>query len=132
VKRSLLDPLPRPLSTASLVALVALVVCGTGVAVMRFLETAPGFGRGAQGTVQAAPEAESTPAAVSPRAGDRSSVRPSVRGTLSAGGGSQRGDLNCNQATTGGSTTDGATAQTRSIPCSEAAPTLAQPPSSGT
>ncbi|MBL8861338.1 MAG: hypothetical protein JNK02_04925 [Planctomycetes bacterium] len=40
MKRSLLDPLPRQLSTPALAALVALVVLGTGVAVARFLESA--------------------------------------------------------------------------------------------
>lgn len=128
MKRSLLDPLPRPLSTPALVALVALVVCGTGVAVMRFLETAPGTGRRAHGTVQAAPEGGSAPAAAPQRDTWRAPARPSVRGTLSAGGGTLRSDVRCTEATSSGSD-----ASTRSMPCSatEAAPTMAHPSSVG-
>lgn len=55
MKRSLLDPLPRQLSTKALAALVALVVCGTGVAVLRFLESGPGPIHRPAPSVRAAP-----------------------------------------------------------------------------
>jgi len=128
VKRSLLDPLPRPISTPALVALVALVVCGTGVAVMRFLETAPGAARRSHGTVHAAPEGGAAPAPETRRDTWRAPARPITRGTLSAGGGTLRSDIRPSETTTGMSE-----AQTRSIPCSaaETAPTLARPLSVG-
>jgi hypothetical protein len=53
--RSLLEPLPRQLSTKALALVVALVVLGTGIAVVRYLDAAaPGIApRGS--TVWAAP-----------------------------------------------------------------------------
>ncbi len=76
MKRSLLDPLPRQLSTPALVALVALVVCGTGVAVARYLDSDPHDLR-SSGAVHAAPQ-ESDLSPSSPtdlRYGDRPTSR---------------------------------------------------------
>ncbi len=73
MKRSLLDPLPRQLSTTALAALVALVVCGTGVAVARFLESSQGPLRQAPAAVRAA--APTPDGWKSPR-----TARPSSRG----------------------------------------------------
>jgi hypothetical protein len=81
VKRSLLDPLPRPLSTKALVALVALVVAGTGIAVIRFLESSPGLQRHAP-EVYAAPESSPN---VLPGAAAESLSRGTPRSSRSRG-----------------------------------------------
>ncbi|MCY2960418.1 MAG: hypothetical protein NTY35_09665 [Planctomycetota bacterium] len=78
MKRSLLDPLPRQLSTKALAALVALVVCGTGVAVVLFLEAGPGTIRVPSASVRAAPSVSDS---VRPPRSDR----PTSRGAAFSG-----------------------------------------------
>lgn len=83
MKRSLFDPLPRQISTQALAALVAVVVCGTGVAVARFLESSPGpVAR--PSSIQAASPSEGPRA---PRAS-----RPGTWGAAPAAGASIRAD----------------------------------------
>lgn len=115
MKRSLLDPLPRQLSTSALAALVALVVCGTGVAVARFLESGPVPLQRAPVSVRAA----------APTSGDATSPRP-IRAP-------SRGASYSISATP--SASDGACrAQANSAPCQtrDVEPTLARPSVEGT
>lgn len=110
--RSLLDPLPRQLSTKALAALVALVVCGTGIAVLRFLETSQSPSHRPVPSVRAAEPAPSTPPPT------RTS-RPSTWGTAFSGSASS-------------SVLDAAA---RGLPCAPARedqPTLARPAVEGT
>lgn len=123
MKRSLLDPLPRPLSTTALVALVAFVVAGTGIAVGLFLESEPGLRR-ANPAVEAAPPAaeralgpdrpESLSQRWSPARPGRSAVVPS--GALGAGSSGP------------GSSGTGPAARPSASDCGGAAPTLFRPP----
>lgn len=115
MKRSLLDPLPRQLSTSALAALVALVVCGTGIAVARFLDSSPGPVHRPAASVRAA----------APASGDTApprQVRPASRGASYA-------------ISSTPTAPDGACrAQPGSIPCPvrDVAPTLARPGVEGT
>jgi hypothetical protein len=75
VKRSLFDPLPRQISTKALVALVALVVFGTGISVARFLESSRTPIERAPAEVRAAPAVEPAIEGTRPQRIDRPSTR---------------------------------------------------------
>lgn len=109
MKRSLLDPLPRQLSTQALAVLVALVVCGTGIAVARYLDSDP-HDRRSTGEIHAAPAEESgndpfrrsapssfsSPGSLSPPASfSPPSYRPSSGLTSTPGRGSSWGGSGC-------------------------------------
>jgi len=122
VKRSLLDPLPRQLSTKALAALVALVVCGTGVAVVRFLESGPGPIHRPAASVRAAPATPEAQRAPRP-------VRPST--WISTSNSTPAGSFSSRDA----GARDGYPAPRGSAPCSSSerggAPTLYRPDAQG-
>lgn len=121
MKRSLLDPLPRQLSTKALAALVALVVCGTGVAVMRFLESGPGAPPRAPSAVRAASPSDEPAPQHAPRA--PRTARPDGRtaGPSWTGPSSSLGDTGrCNPATT-----------SSAAPVRDSEPTLFEPERTG-
>jgi len=118
VKRSLLEPLPRQLSTTALAALVALVVCGTGVAVARYLESSQGPFHAAPSAVRAAPPATESNA---PRP-----TRTSPRDTSAYSSGA----ATSTDATDMGCSTRSASACGES-PAREVQPTLYRPPGDG-
>jgi hypothetical protein len=130
VNRSLLDPIPRQLSTQALAVLVALVICGTGVAVSHYLDSDPGVHKRADGVIHAAPsqsEVEWRPQAP---------ARPSTWGGMISTTGTGSGSAVLPECS---SASDHSTAKQRgpTTTCGgpsrdEAQPTLSRLPSQGT
>jgi len=120
MKRSLLDPLPRQLSTKALAALVALVVCGTGVAVVRFLESSHQTVHGAPADVRAGSPSceEDRPVRV------RASTRGAAESNSSYSSGTSEAWFDASRCTSSGDSAPASAAHDREA-------TLARPPVQG-